>query len=253
MPEEWKENLPEDLKSSSELKNIDSIENLAKSFVHASKSLSQRHQGVNEDDTWESFSVKAKNFNKIPNEKKDYKLDYNENDKEKIIDIGFKYKIHPMQLKPIVQELKKSFKEEVEKNSLLKNEEWKKQTKNDVFSKVDNKDEIIGRAFKEIGVDRENFESSLGRIHNHPLINKMLLKLGSVSDSSKAPITSGSGNSSDPGFQDMLTWVRRELNNPNSALNDPKQPGHTEAVLKSEEYIKKLSEYQKKSGQTFNL
>lgn len=239
----WREGLPEDLKNSAELRTFKSVSDLAKSYVSSSKMLSQRFEGVGKDDTFESFSEKAGKFLKIP-EISEYKGTKH----EEVNKLAHKLKIHPeFQLKPFLKEYDQTKGQLLEAEKLEKLKVWEEESKK-LTKEMKDKDEVLGRAFKRLEVQREGFEKEMGDLAKHPGVLKLLLKLGEVQEGKASdPKTTGAGGGEGVlGVIQKTAFVKEHTSNFSSPLYDSKHPNHLATKTKVESYLKELSEYERK-------
>ena len=239
----WKDNLPEELKESSELKNFESVEDLAKSYVHSSKLLSQRFEGVGEEDTFENFAAKAEKFFKLPKDSGEYKASEDEN----LNKLGFKYKLHPnIQWKPLIKEFQELEKKGVESRTTETLDKWKESNEKN-YSNIKNKDEVLGRAFANLNTTREKFEEELKDFHQHPQVVKMLLKLGEGKGKAAPTTTSGEGGTHVE-LQGKIDFVKDTLKDHQGPYYNPKHPDYSKVRAKVRQYIPEIKKEELKTG-----
>ena len=257
MPDEWKDQLSEPLREAPELKDFKDINSLGSSYINSAKAINNKVDKVTNEDSWDTFDKKAKNFLNIPEDVKKYKLEGNFEDSEKLRDLGHKYKIHPMQMQNFLKDYT-SFKEEKEKG--VKNTVKEKWTtlNSEEFKKWENKDILQAKALNHLGETSESFKKALGEQVDNPSVQKMLLKFGKYIDTidkdGKVKTTAGGGGGDDKDVKDpeqaeeKLKYIRSYLTNSNSAYYDPKSPSYSEVRSKIERFTKELTDYQMKTG-----
>ena len=253
----WKDSLGDDLKDASELKNFKDVNNLAKSYIQLSKLTSQKHEGISEEDSWDEFSTKAKNFFKLKEDEKEYDFEVKTEDtksKDFYRKLGFDLNLHPMQAKALFQKIQDN-KETTSKDNLehLKSK-WTKETKESVFKDISNKDEIIGKALKSLEMSSEELSEKLGVAAHHPIINKMLKIIGTKTEEGEGtPITTETKAKQETDeYKDMESFVKQALESVEGPYYDEKSPSHLGIKQKVDKYIATLQKAQDK-GHKFNI
>ena len=247
--ENWLEGVPEEVRSSPHLAHISSVSSLAQSYVQASEQLSKSHPGPAKDEAWDSFAQKTQKFFHIPDQKDEYKHAYEGEYSKEVSEIAYKYRLHPMQVKPVVEDLLKVFNTGSEGKTAQRVEIWAKDSEK-VFEGVEGKDEILGRALKKMGVTREALEAEFGGFMKHPLLNKVLLALGKDEGSvSSEPITSKT-TKKDIGIKEKFDELKIHMNDRKSPYWNSEHPDHFNMKRKIDGYARDVSRYQQQNPQS---
>ena len=251
----WRDQLPEDLRESGELKTLGSVEELAKSYINMSKLNSTKIPFVDKDDSWENLITKSKNFFKIPSELDEYKLEqYDGKDSEFVRKLGHKLAMHPRQTVQFIKQYQDAQTAEIRGLRDLRKQEWDKQAEAEM-SKLAAPDEVLARGANRINMRLDVLKQDLGDHFHHPAVKKMLSTIGKekqISDIDKSldhTKSAHKGNSID----DDLAYVKMYLSDNNSAYFKNVDGHSTEIRAKVDQAIKRLSEHEKKTGKPLGL
>ena len=260
--ENFLESLGDDFKDIEELKNFNSVQDLAKSYVSQSKAFSGKLDSVSDDEDWDSFKEKSSKFFKIPEKEEDYKVDVEDNS-EDLKKLGFKYKIHPKQVKGFIEDFKE-VQSKTAKN--LKEDDMKEFEKanEENFKGINNKDEMIAKAINNAGLSLEDFKKELGHLYNSPKVQNLLYKSGkalagspSKSESEPADTTSKDGPEigDDKAMEAKLRMVKDYMNEDprKGAYYDSSHPKHRQVTNKVDEACKALAAWSEKTGKSIDL
>lgn len=248
--------VPEDLKNAGWLKNTPKVGGLVKSYDELLKVASGNIKAVTKDDSWETIQQKSESFYNLAKKEEEYKVDYDGDNKEDIRKLGFKYKMHPTQVKGFIKDFT-----EVQKNSrTIKNQVeqtgWVEKNKA-AFKDISNKDELIGKALNHMGESQESLKEFLGRHSENPFVMKTLLSLGQRLSTVKdgKPVTSSDPSSTADisTMKEKEDFVRRYMRNSNSEYWNKSAPGHTDIKHKVDKAVKELAEHQQKTGAEIRL
>ena len=254
----WKDDLPEDVKDSSELSTFKDVAALAKSYVTLSKSFSKNHEAPGKDDNFETFSEKTGKFFGI-GKREEYKTKYEGDNKKEIEDLAHKYRLAPIQIQGFMEDYKKH-REEVSKAKIgLRNEKWEKENKEN-FKEITNKDELLGKALNSLGTDAEKMKATLKDQFENPAIKKLLVNMGkALSEAEKQgkkgehEPSGGGGTGDDSTIEEKLQFVRGHFHNKAGAFWDKSKANHVETRMKVNRYVSELSQHQAKTGKKMNL
>ena len=239
------ESLPEDLREANELKTFKNVEDLGKSYVELSKLASSKHKGVSEEDTVDDIVKKSKIFNGIKDEYKIPELEHPS--LEKLNGVFSKYGVNPKVANRLFKDLETLNSDEVTAIRTAREKQYQKDLEK-VLEGVDNRDELEGRAFKLLGVDREGFEKALGSRRNNPVVVKALLALAKSAEGAgdKPPDTKGKGEGSKTSVSEAKQAYLDAVNHP--AFNDPKAIDHHTLNKKADDAMKILRANELKTG-----
>ena len=253
---DWKEDLDDDLKSSGELKDLGSVKDLAKSYVMLSKAHSSRVDGISGEEDWDEFANKTGKFFKIPDNKDDYKLgdDVKENN-EALKELGYKYKLHPRQVKGISEDYRKVL---IKNDENVRKEQKKEFEKSlgEAFKDVKDKDEMISKALNNEGVSLDEFKKGQGHRFYDPKLQKLLYGYGKAlkgsntktKEGDEPPVTTGSQKEVRVSMEKKFQWLYDQNNDPKSPLHDRKSPDFDKYNEKFEKWSKEVGEWADKEG-----
>ena len=231
-----------------------STEELASSYINMAKTFSKNHPGPTKEDTWESFQAKASNFFNIPKDMKEYAPEFKGKFGDASREIGFKHKVHPMQL----EHLEKAYFEKIESNQKAdvskRAEAWKNESEEKVWAGVDGKDEITGRALKKAGLTLDQLQAELGEVSKHKTVQTLLKALGDTQsqvEASQKPVTSQGQKAEDVAPQEMYDYVKKMMSDKESPYFNKKNPSHYDTKQKVDSYTEKLAQYQRKNPDAY--
>ena len=248
----WKADLDEELKNSSELKDIEDVNSLAKSYISMSKAYSSRVDGVTGEEDWDEFATKTGKFLRIPEKKSDYKLDDVKDNVDELVDLGHKYKLHPKQVKHFSEDFLKVLKKNDEN---LRSEKVKASEKEleDTFKDIKDRDECIGKALNKSGYSLDSMKKSLGDSYLNSKLQKILYDYGkSLSSDSTSkvdkepPITTGDkdGVETKKSVTEKFEWLKQQhILGAKSPVVDTSSPKHLEFKKKFNEYRDAVGKY----------
>ena len=258
---EWRESLPEDLKSAGELQNFASVADLARSHIQAQKTLSSRPASITGQEPSDIFFSKA---GKALGVKEDLKS-YGDVGNEDIAKVAMRYKIHPRQLKPFLEDIQPNLDGMARKASEEKGSDYKRQT---AMLERDYKDHDLLRAqaMKRMGRSLADVKSKLGVEFENPIVQQLLFMVGSGNrpapyQKEDAPKTSG-GGLEDAG-ENIAGNTVDDLQRKAEYVHDAKQSGspyydkdhkdYPKMRRNVQKYVRDLMEYQKKTGEDVKI
>ena len=259
MPEEnnWRDDLAEDVRDAGELKNLSSVSELARSHIEAQKTLSKRPASLNGDEPSDVFFDKVGKMLAIGKESS-----YQNITTQEIADVARRYKIHPRQLKPFLEEIKP----ELDKLKVERSEKTQALYKEKVKyleNEFKDSDILRAKASKALGVSLDSLKEELGSEYNNPRIQHLLFLVGSGNkppafQTDGPPKTTEGGEDSDKvtgtereRAQKMVNYISEAKKGP--AYYDKGHKEHEAVKKKVFGYLDELVKYQKKTGEQINL
>ena len=252
----FKDSLGDDFKDFSELDSFESAKDLAKSYISLSKVHSSRTDNIKGDEDWEVFQGKLAKFLRLSENVKDYAVDVKKH-KGDIQELGFKYKIHPRQMKGFIEDYTKAV-EKANKAVEVENLKEYEIRNSENFKGVANRDELIAKGVNHSKLSVEELKKELGQAFHKPIIQNLLYNYGKAltdqdSDDKGAETTADRAVEDKAGVENMIAFIEDQVNNPNSDFYDDKSPNYAKNRRIVENYSKKLDEYQKKTGQKLDI
>ena len=258
---EWRESLPEDLRSAGELQNFASVADLAKSHIEAQKTLSSRPQSISGQEPSDIFFDKAGKALGVKDDLKSYKDVGNDN----ISKVAMRYKIHSRQLKPFLEDIQPELDSMSKKVSEQKHSEYKRQT---AMLERDYKDHDLLRAqcAKRMGRSLQSMRDNLGISMDNPIVQHMMFLIGSGNkptpyQTEDAPKTSG-GGIEDAG-ENIAGNTLEDLQRKAEYVHDAKQSGspyydkdhkdYPKMRRTVQKYVADLMVHQKKTGEDVKI
>ena len=258
MDKTWLEELPEELRSSGSLKNFESVADLAKSYVEAQKTLSQRPASISGDEPAHEFFEKTGKALGVKGDIAEYKGIGNEN----ISKVAMRYKLHPRQLKPFLEDIQPEISNMTKKSEEDKTHDWKGKVAY-LEKEFKDSDLLRAQAAKRLGTTLSEMQERVGALYNNPDFQHMLLVLGSgdkpVPFQQDGPPKTSSTGKTDPASdserktaQEKLNFIA-EMQRDGSPYFDKKHADHFKTVQKVEKYTRELSDFQSRTGEEVSL
>lgn len=246
---DWKDELPEEIKSAGELKDIGSVEKLSESYISLTKAFSSRTDGVKADEDFDISAEKWSKFNSLPKEEKDYKVDVKDN-QTLVQRAGFKYKMHPRQAKGFSEEYHKGILEIDKKLSAQERENLKEES-NKAFKDIKDRDTLISKAANASGHSVDELKGILGNKFYSPKVQKLLMDYAKHLD---APVGEKPPVSSKPALneasaQEKLNWISETIKNTSSPYYDKTHADHITQRQRMEKYKQDLRKYEQETGE----
>ena len=256
----WKDSLPEDIREAGALKNFESLEDLAKSHIEAQKTISQRPASISGEEPAHDFFDKVGKSLGIKDDIGSYKTIGN----DAISKVAQRYKIHPRQLKPFLEDVQPELDRLSSKQSESKQAEYAEGIK---YLEKEFKDHDLLRAktAKKLGVSLKKLEEELGPAYNTPRVQHLILALGSGGKTTpfqgdSAPKTTDTHKKTDAGedgderktMQQKLDYIN-DMQREGTPYYDEEHKEHKDVRKKVAEYTKDLAKYQREHKETINL
>ena len=256
---DWKDDLEDDLKEASELKDIPDVATLAKNYITTNKAYSARVDGIKEDEEWSDFEAKTSKFFKLPESESEYDVDVKEN-VEDIKKLGFKYKIHPKQVKHFSEDHVKILRQNDENTRKEELKNFEKEIEEN-FKGVKDKDELPSKGINNSGYKLDELKKELGHHFSNPKVQKMLYDYGKALSSDnkkgeedkKTPETTGPQTTSKKTVEEKFEWMKAQGSNPKSPYMDSTHPKHAETVKKFKEFAVVVGKWADENEVELNL
>ena len=246
------ESLSEDLKNDPSFKDLETVDDLAKSYLHINKAYSERYEGLGKDDSWETMSAKLSKFSHLPNEESQYNVEAKEHP-EVVKRLGFKYKLHPHQASAFAKDFHEAIKGHHETVRKSEVEEFKKNSESK-FSDIKDKDVLMAKVANTLGVSMDDFKSKFGRRFHSPVVQDLIFKYAKTlgkepsDDSKNFESTSKAVGGDQHNIEADRDFYKSMIDNRNSAFYDTSNPEHAKVRKEVFEAGERLAEYQKENN-----